>query len=127
MDRWLWVSLGSALGGGLRYFVSGWALKAWGPAFPYGTLIVNVIGSFLLSVLMFASIEAEALPPALRVALTTGVMGGFTTYSTFSYETMRYMQDGAWPIAVSNVLITVFGCLLASLLGWTGTKWLLGS
>lgn len=126
MERFLWVCFGSALGGGARYLVSGWTLKALGPAFPYGTLAVNVIGSLLLGGLMFAGTEAAAMSPTVRVTLTAGVMGGFTTYSTFSYETMRYVQQGAWGTAVANVLISVAACLLAAMLGWTGARWLFG-
>ena len=127
MARLLWICIGSGIGGGARYLVAGWAAKALGPLFPYGTLAVNVIGSFLLAGLMYAGVEAAAIPPALRLSLTTGVMGGFTTYSTFSFETMRQLQDGAWAMAAINVLVTVFGCLLASVLGWASAKWLLGT
>jgi len=127
MERFLWVCLGSAVGGGARYLVSGWVVKALGSAFPYGTLAVNFLGSFLLAALMYAGLEAAAMPPALRLALTTGMMGGFTTYSTFSYETMRYVHDGAWGLASANVLITVVTCLGACLLGWAGAKWWLGA
>jgi len=127
MARFLWVCLGSAAGGGARYLVSGWALRVFGSSFPYGTLAVNFLGSMLLAALMFASVEATAMSPAVRLALTTGVMGGFTTYSTFSYETMRYVQDGAWTVAIANVLITVVTCLAASLLGWAGARWLLAT
>lgn len=127
MERFLWVCFGSAVGGGARYLLSGWALKLFGPAFPYGTLAVNLIGSFLLGGLMFAGVEAAAMSPTVRIALTTGVMGGFTTYSTFSYETMRYMQDGAWLTALANISITLIACLAASLLGWAGARWMLGT
>lgn len=127
MERFLWVCLGSGVGGGARYLVSGWALKALGASFPYGTLAVNVLGSFLIAVVMFAGVEAAAIPPTLRLALTTGVLGGFTTYSTFSYETMKALQDGAWGLAVGNVLVTVVGCLAACLLGWASARWLLGA
>jgi len=102
-------------------------LKALGPAFPYGTLAVNLLGSFLLAGLMFAGVEAAAMPPNLRIALTTGVMGGFTTYSTFSYETMRYLQDGAWATAITNVTVTLVVYLVACLLGWADAKWWLGA
>lgn len=126
MNRFLWICLGSAAGGGARYLVSGWALKVFGSAFPYGTLTVNIIGSFLLAGLMVAGVEAATLSPTVGLALTTGVLGGFTTYSTFNYETLRYLQDGAWGIAVANVAITVIACLVASLLGWWAAKGLLG-
>jgi CrcB protein len=127
MSRLLWVCLGSAVGGGARYLLSGWALKVLGAGFPYGTLAVNLIGSFLVGSLMYAGVEAAAISPTVRLALTTGVMGGFTTYSSFSFETMRYLQEGAWGIAVANVLVTVLGCLVACLAGWAGARWLLGS
>lgn len=126
VERLLWVCLGSALGGGARYLVSGWVMKGLGSSFAYGTLTVNALGSFLLGGLMYAGVETAAIPPALRLALTTGAMGGFTTYSTFSYETLQYLQEGAWATGIANVLVTVFGCLVASLLGWSITKWLFG-
>jgi len=122
MARLLWICLGSALGGGARYLLSSWMLRLLGPAFPYGTLTVNLLGSFLMGGLMYAGMEAAALSTTLRLALTTGVMGGFTTYSAFSYETLRLLQDGRWGVAVSNVLVHVFGCLLTCLLGWLGAK-----
>jgi fluoride exporter len=118
MARLLWICLGGAGGTGARYLLSGWTLRRFGPGFPYGTLAVNVIGSFLLAVLMFLGTETDSLPPTTRLALTTGVMGGFTTYSTFSYETMKYLQEGAWLLAALNVLVTVVACLVACLLGW---------
>lgn len=127
MERFFWICIGSAVGGGARYLVSGWTLKLLGPSFPYGTLAVNVMGSFLVAGFMFAGVETAMMPPTVRLALTTGVMGGFTTYSTFSYETMKYLQDGAWGIAIANVLVTVLGCLAACLLGWASAKWLLGT
>jgi CrcB protein len=126
MDRFLWICFGSAVGGGARYLLSGWTLKVLGASFPYGTLAVNVIGSFLLGALMLAGVETTMMPPNVRITLATGVLGGFTTQSTFSYETMKYLQDGAWGIAIGNVLVTVIGCLVACLLGWTGAKWLVG-
>jgi CrcB protein len=126
MARFLWVCLGSAVGGGARYLVSLWALRTFGPAFPYGTLAVNLLGSFLLGGLMFAGVQAAAIPPTLGLALTTGVMGGFTTYSSFSYETLRYLQNGAWGMALVNVGATVLGCLAACLLGGLVARSLLG-
>lgn len=127
MARFLWVCFGSAVGGGLRYLLSGRVADALGSSFPYGTLGVNLIGSFLLAGIMYAGVEAAEIPPTVRLTLATGVMGGFTTYSTFSYETMKYLQDGAWGIAVVNVLLTVVGCVVACLLGWASARWLLGT
>ena len=127
MTRFLWICFGSAAGGGARYLLSGWMMKVLGTAFPYGTLAVNVLGSFLLAALMVVGIESTMMSSTVRLALTVGVMGGFTTYSTFSYETMKYLQDGAWGIAVGNVLVTVVACLVGCGLGWAGTKWLIGA
>ena len=76
---------------------------------------------------MFAGTEIAAFPPTAHLALTAGLVGGFTTYSTFSYETMKYLQDGAWGMAVANVLVMVLGCLAACLLGWAGAKGLFGA
>lgn len=126
MARLFWICLGGAIGSGARYLLSGWVLDRFGPAFPSGTLAVNTLGSFLLGALMFLGVEAGMLSPTLRLALTTGVMGGFTTYSTFSYETMRYLQDGAWALALLNVLVTVVGCLAACFLGWAAAQLLAG-
>ena len=127
MERFLWICLGGAAGTGARYLLSGWALKTFGASFPYGTLAVNVVGSLLVAVLMYVGVESTSMSPTVRLALTTGVIGGFTTYSTFSYETMKYLQDGAVGIAVLNVLVTVFGCLAACFLGWAGGRWLVGT
>jgi len=127
MARLLWICVGSAVGGGARYLLSGWIPKVLGSAFPYGTFAVNVIGSFLIAVVMYAGVEKALIPPTVRLALAVGVLGGFTTYSTFSYETMKSLQDGAWGIAVVNVLVTVLGCLGACLLGWAAAKWVRGA
>ncbi len=126
MERFLWICCGGAVGTGARYLVSGWSLKLFGPSFPYGTLTVNLLGSLLLGALMHIGTSTEAMSPAMRLALTTGAMGGFTTYSTFSYETMRLMQDGAWGSAALNVVVTVVACLLASFLGFGLARWWVG-
>jgi CrcB protein len=125
--RVFWIGFGGAAGTIARYLLSGWALERFGSGFPFGTLAVNLIGSFLLAALMYLGVEAGMLPPTVRLALTTGVMGGFTTYSTFSYETMRYLQDGAWGLALLNMSVTLGGCLLACILGWTVAQWLAGT
>ena len=117
MSRFLWICLGGAAGTGARYFLSGWALAAWGPAFPWGTFAVNAIGSFLLGLIMQVGVATPLLSPTLRLTLTTGVMGGFTTYSTFNWETMRYIQDGAWRLALGNVVLTLILCLAAGFAG----------
>ena len=117
MSRFLWICLGGAAGTGARYLLSGWALSAFGPSFPYGTIGVNVLGSFLLGLLVPIFVATPALSPTLRLALTTGVMGGFTTYSAFNQETIRYIQDGTWRLALGNVALTLLLCLAAGFAG----------
>jgi len=126
MGRLALISLGGALGTAARYLLSVWLLRTLGPAFPYGTLAVNVIGSFLLGVIMQAGLDTTILSPAARVVLGTGVMGGFTTYSTFNYETLQYLQEGAWAMASLNVATTLLVCLAAGALGVAVARGLLG-
>jgi fluoride exporter len=126
MGRLLWISLGGALGTAARYLLSVWLLRALGPAFPYGTLAVNVIGSFLLGAIMQAGLDTTLLSPTTRAMLGTGVMGGFTTYSTFNYETLQYLQEGAWAMAGLNVAATLLVCLAAGALGVALARALLG-
>jgi fluoride exporter len=126
MGRLLWISLGGALGTAARYLLSVWLLRALGPAFPYGTLAVNVIGSFLLGAIMQAGLDTTLLSPTTRAVLGTGVMGGFTTYSTFNYETLQYLQEGAWAMAGLNVAATLLVCLAAGALGVALARALLG-
>ncbi|MCA9529066.1 MAG: fluoride efflux transporter CrcB [Myxococcales bacterium] len=126
MERLLWVCLGGAAGSGARYLVSGWAHDWLGTGFAYGTLAVNLIGSFLLALLMYVALSTDTMSPAVRLALTTGAMGGFTTYSTFSYETMRYLQESAYLLALVNVGVTVVGCLAASFAGYAVARMLIG-
>lgn len=114
------------MGTGARYLVSGWALELLGTGFPYGTLAVNTIGSFLIALLMQAGIATPLLSPTLRLTLTTGVLGGFTTYSAFNYETMRYFQDGSWQLAAANVAVTLSSCLAAGFAGLAAGRWFFG-
>jgi CrcB protein len=117
MGRLLWISAGGAVGTAARYLLSVWLLGALGPAFPYGTLAVNVIGSFLLGAVMHVGLQTTLISPSARLVLGTGVLGGFTTYSTFNYETLQYLQEGAWGMAGLNVAATLVLCLAAGALG----------
>jgi CrcB protein len=114
MTRFFLICLGGAAGTGARYLTALWASSAFGPAFPAGTLIVNVAGSFLLGFLMGM---APLFSADVRLMLTTGVMGGFTTYSTFNYETTSFFRQGAWLLGTANIAVTLLGCLVAGLAG----------
>ena len=126
MMRLLLVCLGGAIGSGARYLTALWAASALGPAFPFGTLIVNVVGSFLIAFIMHVGSATEMMSADVRVLLTTGVMGGFTTYSTFNYETTGYFREGAWTLGALNIGVTVIGCLAAGLAGLMAARAMVG-
>ena len=117
MERLLWICLAGAVGTGTRYLVSTWAARALGVGFPWGTFIVNVVGCFLIAVVMHLALHSAAMSPTLRLTLTSGFMGGLTTYSSFNYETTKLFQDGATTTAVANLGATLAGCFVAGLLG----------
>ncbi|EKD41683.1 MAG: CrcB protein [uncultured bacterium] len=127
MNKFILICLGSAAGGGARYLLSGWVLALLGTSFPYGTLTVNIIGSFLIGIIMHLGLTTEMMSPMTRVVLTTGVLGGFTTYSSFNYETVQYLQEGEIIRGVLNILIMVFSCLAAGFMGLILAKRFLGT
>ncbi len=126
MTKLLLVCLGGAIGSGARYLLSTWALALFGAAFPYGTLAVNAIGCFVIAVVMRLGVDVQLIPPTLRLFLTTGLMGGFTTYSAFDYETFRYTQEGAYGLAALYVVLTLAICFVAGIAGDVAAKTLVG-
>src|SRR5258705_199997 len=126
MMRFFLVCLGGAIGTAARYLTALWAPTILGTAFPYGTLIVNTVGSFLLAFVMQTSSSTDLFSPTVRAMLTTGVMGGFTTYSTFNYETSEYLREGAWLMATANVFLTVAICLAAGFAGLAVARLIFG-
>ena len=122
----LYVAVGGGLGSVGRFLISTVMLRAIGPSFAWGTLTVNLAGSFLIALFMHLGLSATVLPADARLFLTTGVMGGFTTYSTFSYETTRYLQDGAYALAGANVGVTLVGGLLACIAGFAAGRAITG-
>jgi CrcB protein len=117
VTRFLIVCGAGAAGCGARYLISLWAAKRIGTTFPYGTLIVNIVGSFLIALLLEVSTRAASFPPNLRLALTTGFLGGLTTYSSFNYETTALVTSGNAVRGLANIGITLIGCLVAGYLG----------
>lgn len=116
---WL-VALGSAVGGVTRWLLGGVFQRWFAAGFPGGTLVVNVTGCLLIGMLMRYSMESTALTPEWRALLVVGFCGGYTTFSTFSYETLRLMQDGEWAKVAIYVGGSVALSLLAVTLGWLG-------
>ncbi|MFQ5700043.1 MAG: fluoride efflux transporter FluC [Myxococcota bacterium] len=127
MERLLWISLGGAVGSAGRYLLTGWVLRALGTGFPWGTLAVNAAGSLLLAAIAHVGLTTEWLSPNTRLTLTIGVLGGFTTYSTFSYETLGYCQEGAWALAGMNAVANLGLCLVASFAGFLAARWWVGA
>jgi fluoride exporter len=115
----LFVAFGSALGGAARFWISGLVAARFGETFPWGTLVVNVAGSALIGLL--AGLHDAARVPLsadARGFLLVGVMGGFTTFSSFSLQTLQRMQEGDWLRAGLNVVASVVLCLAAVALGY---------
>ncbi len=116
---YLWVAIGSALGGVARYWCSGLVAEHVGETFPWGTIAVNVVGSFLIG--LIATLSAPDgrlfLSGEARQFIMIGILGGYTTFSSFSLQTLALMRDGEWLRAGANVGLSVALCLLAVWLG----------
>jgi CrcB protein len=111
------IAIFGAAGCLARYFLSIWVHDSLGRAFPYGTLCVNIAGAFLIGFVMEFAIRSTHLSANLRTGITIGFLGGLTTFSTFSYETFRLLEDGKFMVAFGNVLVSVVACLIFTFLG----------
>ncbi len=119
------IFVGAGLGGLARYGVSTWMQHAAGAGFPWGTLLINVTGSLLLSA-VYGLLEGTAAAPEWRAFLGIGVLGGYTTFSTFSYEAVRLLQDGGWARALLYVVGSIFLSLAGAVLGFRLAALVLG-
>lgn len=111
------VALGGALGSMMRYGAASAVNRFAQSSFPFGTLFVNIAGSFLIGLIMVLLLKTGEWRENYRLLLVTGVMGGFTTFSSFSWETWKLIEDGRIPLALANVLLSVAVCLLATIAG----------
>ena len=123
----LMVAVGGALGSVGRYVVTLAVQTRAGAGFPAGTLVVNVSGAFLLGLIMRYAVQSFAITPEMRLLLPTGLCGGYTTFSTFSYETARMTEDGEWRTALLYVLLSVVLSLTAMFLGFRAAQWVRGA
>lgn len=122
MQTYLWIALGSALGGVARYWTSGLVAVRFGETFPLGTLTVNVVGSLIIGFVATLTAPDGRLfvAPDVRQFVMIGVLGGFTTFSSFSLQTLSLMQEGEWAKATANAVLSVGVCLVAVWLGHAG-------
>lgn len=121
MEKILWISIGAVLGANLRYWVGDWAAQRFGSGFPYGTMLVNLTGSFLLGLLVSLTFEHFIIDPRLRILLTIGFLGSYTTFSTLAYESVTLITQGQWGLGLFNLLgSTLLGVLFAALGIWLG-------
>ncbi|EGT0014136.1 fluoride efflux transporter CrcB [Clostridium perfringens] len=105
------AGLGGFLGASLRYIISIFAAKNFGGTFPYGTLIANILGALLIGFIMEFSMDSVLISSNMKLFLTTGIMGGLTTFSTFSYETVSMLTSGNITLGIENITLNL-GCSL---------------
>jgi CrcB protein len=113
----LTISLGAIVGANARYFISRYAAQVLGPVFPYGTLIINVIGSLIVGFFVIWTSERVLVDPRWRLLVVVGFCGAFTTFSSYAFETMAYLEQGQWLLLFSNVFGNNFLCLTGALAG----------
>jgi fluoride exporter len=111
------VSLGAIVGANLRYILSRYAAKVLGPVFPYGTLIINITGSFIVGWFMIWTTECVLVDPRWRLLVVVGFCGGFTTFSSYAFESMAYFEQGQWLLMTVNVFANNLLCMAAAIAG----------
>jgi len=120
MLMYLWVAIGGALGSVGRFWLNGIVSRHFGETFPWGTMFINVTGSFLIG--LFATLTSTEgrwlVPPSVRTFFMVGICGGYTTFSSFSLQTLNLADDGQWFRAGANVLLSVILCLAGVWLGF---------
>jgi len=117
LDRYALVLVGAGLGGLMRFLLGTWIMTKYGGRFPLGTFLINITGSFLIGLLMTMFTERSHLHPNWRLFLVVGVLGGYTTFSSFEYETFQAVRDGARPLGLLYVTGSV---LIGYLAVWLG-------
>ena len=122
MIEMLVVGAGGFVGAMLRYWIAGVVQRWSGGVFPHGTLVVNVLGCLLMGIVMGLVEYRQLFGPHARLVLTVGILGGFTTFSTFGYETFALLRDNEYVPALANVVLNVVACTAAVALGWIAAK-----
>jgi CrcB protein len=117
VNQVLVISIGAILGANARWFISRFASRILGPVFPYGTLFINVTGSFVVGFFMIWTTERVLLDPRWRLLIVVGFCGAFTTFSSYAFETIRYFEQGQWLLLFTNFASNNLLCLGAALAG----------
>src|SRR5271165_1064884 len=116
-NNFLVISLGAIFGANARYWISRYAARVMGPVFPYGTLIINVLGSLIVGFFVIWTTERVLADPRWRLLVVVGFCGSFTTFSSYAFETMAYFEQGQWLLMLTNVLTNNLLCLGGALAG----------
>jgi len=111
------ISLGAVVGANARYLISRYAARILGPVFPYGTLIINIIGSIIVGFFVIWATERAWVDPRWRLLVVVGFCGAFTTFSSYAFESMAYFEQGQWLLLWTNILTNNILCLLGALAG----------
>ncbi|HWY59540.1 MAG TPA: fluoride efflux transporter CrcB [Terriglobales bacterium] len=117
MTDFLIISLGALVGANARYLLSRYAAKELGPVFPYGTLFINIAGSLIVGFFVIWTTERILADPRWRLLIVVGFCGSFTTFSSYAFESMAYLEQGQWLLLVTNVLANNLLCLGGALAG----------
>jgi len=121
VEKILWISIGAVLGANLRYWVGDWAAQRFGSGFPYGTLMINLTGSFVLGLFVSMTLGHFIIDPRLRIFMIVGFLGSYTTFSTYAYESIALISLGQWGWGIFNLLgSSLLGALFALLGIWLG-------
>jgi CrcB protein len=113
----LTISVAAIVGANLRYLLSRLAAREFGPIFPYGTLAINIIGSFIVGFFVIWTSERVLVDPRWRLLVVVGLCGSFTTFSSYAFETMSYFEQGQWALMLANILSSNLLCLGGALAG----------
>ena len=117
MKNFLVISVAAIMGANLRFFLSRLAAKEFGPIFPAGTLIINIVGSFIVGFFVIWTSERVLLDPRWRLLVVVGFCGSFTTFSSYAFETMSFFEQGQWALMATNILGNNILCLAGALAG----------
>lgn len=122
MKDFLAISLAAIVGANLRYVISRLAVREFGPVFPYGTLVINVIGSFIVGLFVIWTTERVLVDPRWRLLVAVGFCGSFTTFSGFAFESMSLFERGQWGLMLANIFANNLLCLGAALAGMAAAR-----